>query len=66
MVSKPPLARAIRNQTDITADSVTAADEGAVETHIANLRRKIGDSAAHPRYIETVTGAGYRLTRPSP
>jgi DNA-binding response OmpR family regulator len=29
---------------------------------MTNLRRKLGDSAAHPIYIETVRGVGYRLT----
>lgn len=34
---------------------------GSVRVHICSLRRKLGDSAEHPRYIETVVGCGYRL-----
>ncbi len=33
----------------------------SVRAHINALRRALGDTAAHPRYIETVVGAGYRL-----
>jgi len=32
----------------------------SVRVHIHSLRRKLGDDAKHPRYIETVAG-GYRL-----
>ena len=34
-----------------------------VDTHIANLRRKIEVSPAHPRHILTVKKVGYRLER---
>lgn len=34
---------------------------GSVRVHIHSLRRKLGDDAEHPRYIETVVGGGYRL-----
>jgi DNA-binding response OmpR family regulator len=33
----------------------------AVDTRIAELRRKLDDDAVDPRYIETVTGVGYRF-----
>jgi two-component system alkaline phosphatase synthesis response regulator PhoP len=35
--------------------------ERTLDTHIKNLRRKIGDDPRQPRYIETVFGVGYRL-----
>jgi len=32
-----------------------------VDTRIAELRRILDDDPAEPRYIETVTGQGYRF-----
>ena len=40
------------------------ADEHLVDVHVANLRRRLGDDADHPRYVETVRGVGYRLREP--
>jgi DNA-binding response OmpR family regulator len=39
--------------------------ERTIDVHIRNLRRKVEPDPAHPRYIETVFGAGYRC-RPQP
>jgi DNA-binding response OmpR family regulator len=35
-----------------------------LDVHIGWLRRKLGDDAAEPRYIETVRGIGFRLVAP--
>jgi DNA-binding response OmpR family regulator len=39
-------------------------DDHVVDVHMGNLRKKLEDDAAHPRYIETVRGVGYRFTAP--
>jgi DNA-binding response OmpR family regulator len=36
-----------------------------VDTHIAKLRAKIGDSGSEPRYIMTIHGVGYKFVDPS-
>jgi DNA-binding response OmpR family regulator len=40
-------------------------DDHLVDVHVANLRRKLGDDADAPRFVETVRGAGYRLAGPA-
>ena len=40
----------------------SALDTGTVTVHIRRLRTKIEDDPSHPRHLETVFGAGYRLT----
>jgi two-component system alkaline phosphatase synthesis response regulator PhoP len=36
-----------------------------VDTHIAKLRAKIGDSGSEPRFIMTIHGVGYKFVDPS-
>jgi DNA-binding response OmpR family regulator len=36
----------------------------AIDVHVSSLRRKLGDDARAPRFIETVRGAGYRMRKP--
>jgi DNA-binding response OmpR family regulator len=36
-------------------------DDHVVDVHIANLRKKLGDDPAQPRFIVTVRGVGYRF-----
>lgn len=38
-------------------------DEHVVDVHIANLRKKLETDPAHPQYLETVRGVGYRFRR---
>ena len=43
-----------------------------VDSHVARIRRKLGDEAAEPKYIRTVHGVGYafredgRVMEPGP
>jgi DNA-binding response OmpR family regulator len=31
---------------------------------VANLRKKLEEDSANPRYVQTVRGVGYRFVRP--
>ena len=37
-----------------------------VDVHLSWLRRKLGETAAAPRYLTTVRGVGVRLAAPEP
>jgi DNA-binding response OmpR family regulator len=41
------------------------ADNHLIDVHVANLRHKLGDDPAQPRFIETIRGVGFRLREPS-
>ncbi len=36
-----------------------------IDVHISWIRRKLGETAAEPRYLETVRGVGFRLAEPT-
>ena len=40
-------------------------ESSLLRVHVAQLRRKVEHDPAHPRYLLTETGAGYRLVDPS-
>jgi DNA-binding response OmpR family regulator len=63
--SKNDLAVLVRGENYASAYPVNEADRRAVEVHMGNLRRKLGDSSATPRWLETVRGVGYRLAASS-
>lgn len=60
--TKADLVRRLRNEPYNTGSFVTAGEERAVEVHLGNLRKRLGDSTRNPRWIETVRGVGYRMT----
>ena len=39
--------------------------EKSVDVHISWIRKKLGETAAEPRYIETIHGVGVKLVEPS-
>lgn len=39
-------------------------DDQTIDVHVSWLRRKLGESAAHPRYLHTVRGVGLKLVAP--
>lgn len=61
--TKADLVRRLRNEPYNTGSFVSAGEERAVEVHLGNLRRRLGDSSRRPRWVETVRGVGYRLTQ---
>jgi DNA-binding response OmpR family regulator len=64
VVSKSSLAIAARPDEFASGVYITESEHRAVEVHLANLRRKLGDDSSNPRWIETVRGVGYRLADP--
>ncbi|WP_304687347.1 response regulator transcription factor [Microbacterium sp.] len=63
VVGKDDLALMLRGERYAGGSGfVSEHDVRAIEVHVANLRRKLGESAAKPRWIETIRGVGYRLT----
>ncbi|GAB2732423.1 response regulator transcription factor [Arthrobacter bambusae] len=61
VLSKADLVRRLRNEPYDVGTYTSDADERSVEVHIGNLRRKLGDDAQNPRWLQTVRGVGYRL-----
>ena len=58
MVTKRELLAAVWRQPYGGADKT-------VDVHLSWLRKKLGETAAEPRYIHTKRGVGVRLTEPS-
>ena len=59
--AKADLALMLHGDQYAVSDFVTDSDARAIEVHMANLRRKLGESPTQPRWIETLRGVGYRL-----
>lgn len=61
VLAKDALVRVLWGDEYDAGTPVADADRRGVEVHLANLRRKLGDDAARPRWIRTVRGVGYRF-----
>jgi DNA-binding response OmpR family regulator len=62
VLTKADLVRRLRNEPYNTGSFVSTGEERAVEVHMGNLRKRLGDSSRNPRWVETVRGVGYRMT----
>jgi DNA-binding response OmpR family regulator len=58
VVSKQALLAQVWQQAD-------GGSERTVDVHLSWLRRKLGETAAKPRYLESVRGVGVRLVEPA-
>ena len=61
LASNPKLVLSRRQLIDAVWGSGWIGDERMVDVHIRNLRRKLDDDPAAPRFLRTVRGAGYRI-----
>jgi DNA-binding response OmpR family regulator len=61
LAAHPNVAFTRRQLLDRVWGEAWVGDEHVVDVHIANLRRKVGDDPAEPRFIRTVRGVGYRI-----
>ena len=59
--ARPRVAFSRRQLVERVWDQAWFGDDHIVDAHIVRLRRKLGDDAAHPRYVLTVRGVGYRM-----
>ncbi|MET1089577.1 MAG: response regulator transcription factor [Arthrobacter sp.] len=59
--TRADLVGAVRADLYETGTYVSEADERAVEVHVGNIRRKLHEDPASPRWLQTVRGVGYRL-----
>jgi DNA-binding response OmpR family regulator len=64
LVSDPGVVVPRSRLLDRVWGSEFVADDHLVDVHIGNLRRKLGDDPAAPRFVETIRGVGYRLRAP--
>jgi DNA-binding response OmpR family regulator len=64
LVSDPGVAMPRSHLLDRVWGAEFVADDHLVDVHIGNLRRKLGDDPAAPRFVETIRGVGYRLRSP--
>ncbi|MCF0232847.1 MAG: response regulator transcription factor, partial [Enterococcus sp.] len=61
----PGVAFSRAELVDKVLDYGFAGYERIIDTHMKNLRSKIGDDPKNPKWIHTVHGVGYRFEDPS-
>lgn len=49
---------------ELARGSAYGAFDRAIDVHISNIRKKLGDRASAPRWIRTIRGVGYQVVAP--
>ncbi|HET7480669.1 MAG TPA: response regulator transcription factor [Rubrobacteraceae bacterium] len=63
LASRPGLVFTRRQLLERVWDETYFGSDHVVDVHVANLRKKIEEDPANPRYVQTVRGVGYRFAR---
>ncbi len=61
--AQPHLVLTRRQLIDTVWDPAWVGDDHVVDVHVANLRKKLDDDSAEPRFISTIRGVGYRMVK---
>ncbi|WP_424348485.1 response regulator [Kocuria sp. CH-021] len=61
LAARPQLVLSRRQLVELVWDTAWTGDPHLVDVHIGRIRKKLGDTAASPRFIHTVRGIGYRM-----
>ncbi|MBI1729265.1 response regulator transcription factor [Candidatus Acetothermia bacterium] len=64
LASEPGRAFSREQLLEALTGTAYASTARAVDTHIKNLRKKMGDDSRSPHWILTVPGIGYKFVRP--
>lgn len=61
LASRPGIVYSRLQLLQLALDDSVLNDERTVDAHISRIRKKIEDDPAHPTYLQTVYGFGYRF-----
>jgi DNA-binding response OmpR family regulator len=61
LAAHPQLVLSRRQLVEMVWDTAWTGDAHLVDVHIGRIRKKLGDTAASPRFIHTIRGVGYRM-----
>ncbi|MEX5263017.1 response regulator transcription factor [Kocuria sp. CPCC 205231] len=61
LAAHPQVVLSRRQLVEMVWDAAWTGDAHLVDVHIGRIRKKLGDEAAGPKFIQTIRGVGYRM-----
>ena len=61
LAAHPQVVLSRRQLVEMVWDTAWTGDAHLVDVHIGRIRKKLGDEAAGPKFIQTIRGVGYRM-----